>query len=233
MNWLLIGVLLFIVICCANGYRKGFIRLAVSFVFVILTIALVKMVTPYFGTFLREHTPLYNGIKETCMDYFREDAGEYDAQRKSDQVRAIENSRFPEGLKKSLLENNNSEIYAILEVTGFDDYIGTYLARTITNIIAFVLAFLIIYLFLRAVLLSLDILTRLPVLHGINKTAGFFLGLAESLVFIWIAFLVITIFCTGKTGTMLLGMIDDSLFLSLLYTNNYLLKIISALVLGV
>ena len=233
MNWLLIGVFLFILICCANGYHKGFIRLAVALVCVILTIALVKMVTPYFSDFLKNHTPLYNGIKENCMEFFREDAGEYDAGRKTDQVQAIENSRFPEALKRSLLENNNSEIYSILEVTGFDDYIGTYVARTITHIIAFVLAFLIIYLFLKAVVLSLDILAHLPVLHGINKTAGLFLGLAESLIFIWIAFLAITIFCTGKTGAMLMGMIDDSLFLSLLYTNNYLLKIIGALVLGV
>ena len=131
------------------------------------------------------------------------------------------------------MENNNAEIYSILEVTGFDEYIGTYVAKTLTNIIAFVLAFIIIYLALKLILFSLDLIARLPVLHGINKTAGLLLGLAESLVFIWVFFLAITIFFTGKTGENLMGMVNDSLFLRFLYSNNYLLKIISAIVLGV
>ena len=99
--------------------------------------------------------------------------------------------------------------------------------------IAFVLAFIIIYLALKLILFSLDLIARLPVLHGINKTAGLLLGLAESLVFIWVFFLAITIFFTGKTGENLMGMVNDSLFLRFLYSNNYLLKIISAIVLGV
>lgn len=233
MNWLLIGILIFMLICTINGYRKGFIRLAVSFVFVIITIALVRMVTPYLGSFLERHTPVYSTIKENCMEIFREDAGDYDQEKKTDQVKAIESSRLPEKFKKSLMENNNAEIYSILEVTGFDEYIGTYVAKTLTNIIAFVLAFIIIYLALKLILFSLDLIARLPVLHGINKTAGLLLGLAESLVFIWVFFLAITIFFTGKTGENLMGMVNDSLFLRFLYSNNYLLKIISAIVLGV
>ena len=65
------------------------------------------------------------------------------------------------------------------------------------------------------------------------RCAGLLLGLAESLVFIWVFFLAITIFFTGKTGENLMGMVNDSLFLRFLYSNNYLLKIISAIVLGV
>ena len=107
------------------------------------------------------------------------------------------------------------------------------MAKTLTNIIAFVLAFIIIYLALKLILFSLDLIARLPVLHGINKTAGLLLGLAESLVFIWVFFLAITIFFTGKTGENLMGMVNDSLFLRFLYSHNYLLKIISAIVLGV
>lgn len=233
MNWLLIGVLLFIVICTVNGYCKGFIKLAVSFIFVILTIVLVKMATPYVGTFLQEYTPIYNSIKENCMEVFREDAGEYDSQRKTDQVKAIENSSLPEHLKNSLMENNNSEIYNILEVTGFDDYVGTYIAKTLTDIIAFVVSFLVIYLVLKVIVVSLDIISHLPVLHGLNKMAGLVLGFGESLVFIWVAFLAVTVFCSGEWGRMILGMINESEFLAFLYTNNYLLEIINALVLGV
>lgn len=233
MNWLLIGVLFFMIICTLNGYRKGFIRLAVSFAFVILTIFLVKTVTPYFGSFLQNYTPLYDSIKENTMEIFREDAGIYDAQKKTDQVKAIESSRLPEGLKQSLIENNNSEIYKILEVTGFDDYIGTYVAKTLTNIIAFILAFLIIYIFLKFIVLSLDLVSRLPILKGLNRIAGLFLGFIESLVFIWIAALVVTIFCTGEMGMKIFAMIDESWILSFLYTHNFLLEIIAALVLRV
>ena len=232
MNWLLIGVLVFVVLCTLNGYRRGFIRLAVSFAFVILTIFLVKTVTPYFSDFLQDYTPLYDSIKENTMEIFREDAGEYNAEKKTDQVKAIESSRLPESLKQMLIENNNSEIYNILEVTGFDDYIGTYVARTLTNIIAFILAFIIIFVFLKFIVLSLDLVSRLPLLKGMNKTAGLFLGFVESLVIIWMAALVLTLFCTGEKGAMIFAMIDDSFILSFLYSHNFLLNIIGALVLG-
>ena len=233
MNWLLIGVLIFMLLCTLNGYRRGFIRLAVSLIFVVLTIFLVKTVTPYFSDFLQNHTPLYDSIKENTMEIFREDAGEYNAEKKTDQVKAIESSRLPESLKEVLIENNNSEIYDILEVTGFDDYIGTYVAKTLTNIIAFVLAFLIIFIFLKFIMLSLDLVSRLPLLKGMNKTAGLFLGFAEGLMILWIAALVLTVFCTGEKGAVIFEMIDDSFILSFLYSHNFLLNIISALVIGV
>lgn len=232
MNWLLIGVMLLMLLCAWNGYRRGFIRLFVSFVFIILTIVLVRMATPYCSSFLENYTPVYDSIKESCMEIFREDAGEYDEQKKTDQVQAIESSRLPEGLKEALIENNNTDVYDLFEVTGFDEYVGTYLAKTITNIIAFIVAFILIYLILKIVVFSLDILSHLPILHGINKMAGLLLGVIQSVVLIWIVFLVITIFANGETGRVLFGMINDSEFLTFLYSNNYLLSIISAVVIG-
>ena len=105
--------------------------------------------------------------------------------------------------------------------------------KTLTNIIAFVLAFLIIFIFLKFIMLSLDLVSRLPLLKGMNKTAGLFLGFAEGLMILWIAALVLTVFCTGEKGAVIFAMIDDSFILSFLYSHNFLLNIISALVIGV
>lgn len=232
LNWLLIGVLALILLCAWNGYRRGFIRLFVSFAFIILALFLVRMATPYCSSFLEKYTPVYSSVRDSCMEIFQEDAGEYDAQKKTDQVRAIENSRLPEGLKKALIENNHADIYDLFQVTGFDEYVGTYMAKTITNIIAFVLAFLLIYIVMKIILFSLDILSHLPILHGINKMAGLLLGLAQSVILVWIVFLIITVFASGETGRQLFGMINESRFLTFLYSNNYLLGIIGAIVVG-
>ena len=67
------------------------------------------------------------------------------------QVAAIEKADLPDVFKNLLSVNNNSEIYKELGVDTFAQYVGSYLARLIINIVAFLCTFVLITIVLRAI----------------------------------------------------------------------------------
>jgi len=85
------------------------------------------------------------------------------------------------------------------------------------------LLLLLINIGLRVVGIILDRFSKLPGIRGVNKLAGSLLGIIEGVVFVWICFLVITIFATTGWGSWCLERIGDSTLLSILYAGNVFL----------
>lgn len=140
------------------------------------------------------------------------------------QISVIENSGLPQFLTDKLLENNNSEVYKSLGVTGFVSYIGAYLAKLITDIIAFLVTFLLATLVVRITMYALNIIGELPVIHGLNRLAGGILGMGTGLVIVWILFMVITLAYRTELGKTSFDMIGRSSILSFLYDHNVILQ---------
>lgn len=227
MNWLFWVVAVLIAYHVIDGLYRGFIKKSVSAVSLIVTLVLVTYLTPQITTFIQEYTSLHESLQEKCSDIFLN--GEYNQDVKTDQVMMIENMELPENIKEILLENNNSEAYDILAVTGFHDYVGAYLANMIINALAYLLTFVIVWTVLRAILLALDVVAKLPLLHGINRLAGGILGLVMGVVFVWVVFLLVTILCNGDIGREFFKLISENQFLLFLYSQNVILKIVLGL----
>lgn len=227
MNWLFWVIIAFIAYHVIDGLRRGFIRKAVSAVSLIVTLVLVTYLTPQITNFIQEKTSIQDNLQKKCSEIFLNN--EYDEDVKTDQVLMIENMDLPENIKEMLLENNNTESYDVLKVTGFHDYVGAYIAKLIINALAFLLSFVIVWTAIRAVLLALDVVTKLPILHGINKLAGGGLGLVYGVVLVWIAFLLVTILCNGELGRKFFGLISENQFLLFLYNQNIIMKIVFGL----
>ena len=227
MNWLFWVVAVFIGYHVFDGFRRGFIRKAVSAVSLVLTLVLVTYLTPQVTTFIQNNTSLHENLQEKCSELFL--SGEYNEDVKTDQVLMIESMDLPENVKEMLLENNHTEAYDLLEVSGFHDYVGAYLANMIINALAYLLSFVIIWTAIRAILLALDIVTMLPILHGINKLAGAVLGVVYGVVLVWIAFLLVTILCNGDLGRQFFALICENPFLLFLYNQNLIMKIVFGL----
>lgn len=143
------------------------------------------------------------------------------------QIKAIENAGFPDFVREKLLENNNSEVYKQLGVTGFSGYISSYLAKMVIDIIAFLLTFLAATLVVRIIMYSLNVVGELPVIHGLNQIGGAILGMGTALIIVWVLFMIITLAYKSNFGELSLQMIEKSQFLSFLYENNYIMDIIT------
>ena len=232
-HWLEIAAAIYLLVMVLYGHYKGFIRLAVSATALLITLVVVNYAMPHVTEWLKNDTPIYETMKETMaesveIDEILNDMGLQGYTQKEDEWIIIEELPLPNQLKQLLVENNNIEVYRMMGVEFFRDYIGGYLADTILKAAVFVVLFLTVFLILQVLVIWLDLIAKLPILSGINKIAGAILGGAEALIFIWIACIVFTVFSRTGFGSAALEQINTSAWLSWIYDHNML----SYLVLG-
>lgn len=234
MNWTWLGIVTaaFLALSCWLGYRRGLIKEVVSMFFVFLSIALVWVINPYVNKFIRENTSVYESIQSGCEELISSRTETLQGINAEDQTSLLDSLPLPELLVKGLKKNNTAEVYQYLSVNTFVEYVSGYLATTIVNGLSFALTFLLATLLIRMVTFALDIISRLPVLNGVNRVTGALAGLVKGVVFVWIALLLITIFCSTQAGGKLLSMVREDRFLSLLYESDILVRIFMSIFYG-
>lgn len=228
-NWLSIAVAVYLIGMVLYGHYKGFIKLAVSAAALIITFAVIHAAMPQVTNFLKNNTKIYSAFEEGMRDALKIEEGN-EVKDPSEQRIMIEGLELPKQLKDALLENNNNEVYRALGVDTFAQYIASYLANSIINIIGFLILFVVIFAALNIITVWLDLVAKLPILSGMNKIAGAFLGGLEGLVFLWIICLFVTAFSGTEGGKALIQQIENSVFLSYIYDHNLLSSFVMAVV---
>ena len=234
-HWLEIVVVIYILAMVLQGHHKGFIRLAVSATAMLITLVTVNYTMPYVTEWLKHDTPVYETLKEKMaesvgIDDILNNLGLETQTQKADEWLIIEELPLPDQLKNLLVENNNIEVYRLMGVEFFRDYIIGYLADTILKAVVFVVLFILVYLTLKVLVIWLDLIAKLPILSGINKMAGAVLGGIQALLFIWILCIVLTIFSRTEIGRIVFEQVNASLWLSWLYDHNMLANLILGLI---
>ena len=231
-NWLSIAAAVYLAAMVLIGHYRGFIRMAVSAVALVVTLVAVNIAVPQVTSYLRNNTEVYQTVEEAVRQAIGMDESA-DADTPAVQRQKIEELELPELFKAELLENNNHEVYSLMGVDTFSRYVTGYLVSQIMNLAVYILLFIVIFGALEIIAKCLDIVARLPILSGVNKLAGAALGGAEGLIFLWLAFLLITAFSTTEWGMHLNRMIGSSSWLSFLYDNNLLSKFVMSLIAGI
>lgn len=140
------------------------------------------------------------------------------------QQEAINAADLPDIFKNLLSVNNNSEIYEELGVQTFAQYVGSFFAKLIINIISYLGTFLIVTIILRAIIFAPDIVAEIPVLGLINRLAGGVIGFAGALIIVWLLFVVVTLLYTTVIGIDIYEAIQGNGILKFLYDNNPIMK---------
>lgn len=229
-HWLSIGTGIFLLAMVLYGHYRGFLRLAVALAALVVSIAIVRVAMPMVNDCLKNNTEIHQTVGRQLLKMAggailgeEDESGFVESLNipiPSQQREIIEQLKLPEQMKEALLDHNNSEIYRMLGVDAFVDYVGTYLAGMVLNLIGSVVLFLLIYIGIRFLIRWVDLIARLPILHGINQLAGAVLGGVQGLLFVWLFFLIVRI-CAGASWTqMFLAQIQESLWLRFLYENN-------------
>ncbi len=236
-HWLSIGTAVFLLSMVLYGHYRGFLRLAVTFSALILSVLVVHFAMPKVTAYLQENTEIHKvigkgllkitGIELPEREFAEGGSADTDevpiipeTRYPAYQREIIEQLKIPEQMKNALLENNNREIYRLLKVEEFLDYVGAYLAGMVMNVVGSIILFLVVFIGLRLVIKWVDLLARLPILHGINHIAGAVLGGIQGLLIIWLFFLVVQI-CSDMPWTEeILSQIERSIWLNFLYRNN-------------
>lgn len=231
-TWLGIAVLALIAAACIMGFRKGFVKEIVSAFFMLISFLLVWAVNPYVNTFVKEYTPVYDTIQDKCQTMVSEQIGNKKTLDKEEQNQVMENMELPDLLKNALVENNTAETYRYLAVSTFTEYISDSLAVMAVNGISFLISFVLSAAVIKLLGFILNVLTKLPVINGINKIAGAAVGGIKCIIFIWIAFLVLTLLCNTTLGQQGMALIQQDAFLNFLYSQNVFVKVFMSVFYG-
>ena len=225
--WLSVLIAVYLVGMTLYGHYRGFIRQAVSIVALVVSIAAVNLASPYVKDFLLQSEIVQSAVRSGIESVLENGVSLVPEQEEqpSAQRSYIESLELPEQLKGILIENNNNEVYELLGVDRFTDYLVSYITEKIVSAISYVVVFLAVFILLHLLMRWLDLMARLPILSGINQIAGAVLGLSQALIFIWLASVVLTIFATTSWGKAVFDQIEASAFLTFLYRNNLLAKL--------
>ena len=232
-RWLEVAVAVYLVGMMLYGHYRGFIKIAVSVLSLFITLFAARVAIPQAAVWLEHNTAVYETMKESALkasgldEKMEEMAG---LTGKAGERAVIESLEIPDQMKKLLIENNNGEVYQEMGVQIFEDYVGKYLADRVIRILIFTVLFIVFYAFLHIIIVWLDLISRLPIIYGLNKIAGAVLGLTEALIFVWVGALVLTLFSGSEIGRSMITQINGSNWLTWLYDHNMLSYLVVGLV---
>ena len=224
MNIVFIIVICLLILAMLNGLRKGLIRTVFSTFIIFAALAVAAFGSSYAANFLQT-TPLYNAVNQQVERVISSEIPDETAQV-TEQIDAINNLPLPDGIKETLIENNNSKIYEAMGIDDFAAYISDYISMMILKAIAFVGIFILAFIILKIIEWCLEAAASLPVLHSLNRLGGLLFGAVNGLMTIWFFFIIVTIFASTQWGAEIFRQINESIILSFIYNNNYLLVII-------
>ncbi len=155
-------------------------------------------------------------------DTFLEQIGDLTLEIPAFESTFIESLNLPDPFKEVLLENNTVDIYERLGVDSFFEYIGASLTNIVLNFFGAVIIFIVVYIALRLIMRALDVVTRLPILNGLNQIAGAVAGLVNGTLWLWVFFFILNIFSRTAWASWLLELIHGCGWLNVLYQYNLL-----------
>lgn len=228
---LIVGIIL--AICMFVGYKKGLIKIAASLLTTVIIIWVVGLITPYISQWIRQATPLETTMQEKVvgMLFGDEDTDmseklEENQLSRNEQFSLLEEASIPTMFRQKLMVDNRDDIYSLLGVETFGEYVGAYLAKVVADILAFLIALLVVTIAVRIAMGMLGVLDKLPVIGGVNRIVGGVVGIGIGIVIVWILFIVVTLLYDTSFGRMCFENIESTPILRSLYDGNLLMRYI-------
>ena len=195
MNWLFWIVVAIIVFFAIRGWNRGLLRILYSLISVVLLIGLISYATPYVTSYIKENTGVYTLLQERCTQALKNRGESTIEEKTSEQTSNTEVAgvSLPEHVTSYITDSGN----ALLDQAGVYDMLGSKLADWILAGISYLLrdhCGIIVSLIGRA----LRIVSRIPVIKGINRTLGIFAGGFQGLLLIWLLFFAAYFICGNR-----------------------------------
>lgn len=212
-------------ICILADTIRGLFRSILSVASLVVSVALAIYVSPYVSGMIQERTTYDEKLAEVIANEMKFSQNDK-VESRSEQVAAVNGLALPEHIKTSIVDNNNSEIYDLLDVSGVYDYVAKSVAIVIINAAVFLLLALMCKITFFILIHNTNSFTKLPIVRSIDKIGGGVLGALKALIYTWGFLVVVSITSTTEWSQQILAQIDATPILKLLYENNILLDIV-------
>ena len=220
MNTLDIILIAIILFCAINGMIKGFVKTLFGLSSTIVALVLTLIISPQVSGLIINNTSFDQMIGEKTVELLKIENLMGDQDTELEEVIISGAINLPGNILRFLEKNNTPEINEKLEANGLGDYISGSIATMAVNAFVFVIVFLIVSLILNAVVIVLDILTRLPIVKSMNKLGGFSVGLVVGILIVWVTTMSLSFIISIQATETLSELIESSIFTKLFYYNN-------------
>jgi uncharacterized membrane protein len=220
-NSILIGSGIFTIIMVLIGLKKGMIKMTFSLLSLVGIVVLIHVLTPPAKAIIRE-TSVYKTVESNVEDYVDKRIEKMTVDMTmtgtKSQEAIIDSFPLPKSVQEDLKKNNHD--YSDKKVKSLNEYITNYLCDLILDAATFIILFVLLSILFTILVKVLNIMAKLPVISGFNTVGGAIIGLAEALVILWIACIIVTAFSTTGWGQKVCGAIADNAVLSAIYDYN-------------
>lgn len=225
---LLVGVIVFLLIMYWFGYSKGFIRIVLSFAMTIISFILAILLAGPFESFVKNSTPVYDKINKQMTEYVSKYVPkELDVASEELQKEAIRGLKLPSAIQSRLIDSNTIDEKLAMGTESFSEYLAVSLTDTLVEAFSVIILFICIKLILRIIVSLIDLISKLPLVNGVNKSLGGLVGLAEGILIIWVVCIMLTAISGTEIGQQIFSAISTNKILSFVYNNNLLLKFLN------
>ena len=248
MNIVFVAVLLILVFCTNNGWRKGLLGMIYGLISWVFLLVFVIWANPFIDSYLRERSSLPEKMQQTVEQALSEKTEEVAENATQGAQEGMEEflSELPEpfrGALTDLLTQTESQVQeqqgqngqtqgtqaqngqeqAAQSIQGaVAQQLVDYAIRGIAILIAFVVAQLIVWLVGNIISAVGDA----PVISGINGLLGFLAGAVQGFLYVWILMYLVAL--TGATAfsQQIITYIYQNAFLVYLYQHNAVMAIV-------
>lgn len=128
-------------------------------------------------------------------------------------------SGFQKGMVKEIISFVTLVVLSLLVVLlglGLDSYMDKEIIRVVVVVIL-ILILIIAYRLLDFFFFTAKLFAKLPVVKTADKLLGAVIGIAETIIIIWVMYALLSIFDMGNIGVQLWTYINDNMILKYLY----------------
>ena len=219
-NFFEILVFLLLVLLIAYGYKNGLLKLSITMLALLSSVIVLNVVNPYLRNQLQENTKINQFVLTTIYSKIGLADMHEDSSNKEGRNNAIDKLNVPTKVKDVLKRDDERVIYEKLGVYTFSDYIASYVTQMTVNAMSFMGSFILVWLVLGILFKGNKLLSKLPILGGMNQIFGAIAGLTIGLIIYWVVCIFIIAFSTTKLGSSLSAMVESSPFLVFLSRIN-------------
>lgn len=138
---------------------------------------------------------------------------------------------FKRGLVESVMRLLTS-LLGIVVLIVLAKGVGNFLQGSYVNVLMAFILLIILNVFHKIGKLILDsckLVSKLPVVHSLDKIAGIVLGLAEVIVFLWVVFIFVGVINPLGIQDWMMEQVKESALLTILYKSNGLIMILKCI----
>lgn len=139
------------------------------------------------------------------------------------------------GFKRGLIESVMrllTSLLGIVVLVVLAKGVGNFLQGSYVNVLMALILLVILNVFHKIGKLILDsckLVSKLPVVHSLDKIAGIVIGLAEVVVFIWVVFIFVGVMNPLGIQNWMIEQVNGSTLLTILYKTNGLIMILKCI----